>query len=332
MVTGALVAQSLASDEQRWLMALVAAGAAVVPDIDFVARKASARLLFLKLHRGLTHSLAAVPIIGACAAGSGHLLLGLPLWSTFWISCLAALSHLVLDAVMHSTGLQLLWPFRRRMKLPLLIGLNPLTSSARCAERSLRVCMRCTMHSAILSPLVLLIWAGFAMGLLPTVPWARVSQLTLAAALAYLALSATLRLRAGVLLRRQLREAGGSVVGVYPASFNPARWLGLGAAAGGHTLWALNSLKGTAQVQGHHPASDAGPQVDQSRQTETVAQFLDNAVAPHVSRHGEVVVWRDLAYAFSPTVSLFAVRVRIDQESRVVEQEFRERWDRPPES
>ena len=332
MVTGALVAQSLAPEEHRWLTALVAAGAAVVPDLDFLARKASQKLLFLKLHRGLTHSLLGVPLIAGCAAGVALVLFGLPFVPTFAASALAALSHLVLDAVMHSTGLQLLWPWPRRLRLPLVVGLNPLTSSARCAERSLAVCMRCTMHSAVLSPLVLVLWAGFLGSLVPLGSYRVVSRLTLAVALGYLAASAALRLGARLVLRVHLARTNDPVkaASVFPASFSPFRWLGVTQTIGGFTLLDIQPLSGRVTSMRRFGPTEQGADVNRSRETATVIEFLDNAVFPHVSRSGKALIWRDLAYAFSPTVALFTARIQLDGD-RVVAEEFRERWDHLPE-
>jgi len=331
MVTGALVAQAMGPEEHRWTFALVAAGAAVVPDIDFLARKAPGKLLFLKLHRGLTHSLLAAPLIAACAAGAGRLLFGAPFWPLAAVCLVAALSHLVLDTIMHSTGLQWLWPWRRRWALPLVIGLNPLTSSARCGERSLLVCLRCTMHSAVISPLVLLLWLGYVAALL-TPPWRLASQAALGAASLYVLLCALLRLRAAVLLWRRPSAAPGRA-GVYPGSFNPARWLGVTVVAAGYTIWSIDALSGAVEAQGSRGPSATGDPVQASRRTETVQEFMDNAVFPHAEIYGggAVVIWRDLAFAFSPAVSLFAARIELAPDGGVDREEFRERWDRPPE-
>jgi membrane-bound metal-dependent hydrolase YbcI (DUF457 family) len=388
MVTGALVAQSMAPDEHRWAFALVGAGAGVVPDIDFVARKAGDRLLFLKLHRGFTHSLLATPLIGACAAGAGLLLFGTPLWTLLWASLLAAVSHLSLDTIMHSTGLQLLWPWRRKFSLHLVVGLNPLTSSARCGERSLGVCLRCTMHSAVLSPLVLLLWAGFVASL--AAPWWRaLSAGTLAVAATYLALCQALRWRAGRLLAAQLEP--GAAVRVFSGSFNPRFWVGVAPHDGGHRVHRIDALGGTAEVMAQYGPSDDGPAVRATRETPTVEEFFNNAVFPHATVYpmeqgqlehqavcrtepgassgrrlarseegeykdvfdrratqpspsrgvhgdaerkplGALVVWRDLAFAFSPSVSLFAARLELDPGLEVRSEEFRERWDRAPET
>ena len=340
MVTGALVAQTMAPEEHRFAFALVAAGAGVVPDIDFVARKARQKLLFLKFHRGFTHSLVAVPIIALCAAGSGHLLFGAPFWLLAAASAAAALSHLLLDVIMHSTGLQLLWPARKKICVHLVVGLNPLTSSARCGERSLMVCMRCTMHSAVINPMVLLLWAGFGATLL--LPWWQpLSSAIFGAMLLYLLLCQLLRWRATSALRRQVRRSGGDDAAAearsartFPAGFHPGQWIGVTAHTRGFRVWQVRA--GEPEVIAEHGPSEEGPEVQQSRQTGTVEEFHNNAVFPHATVYpsGErtLVVWRDLAFAFSPTVSLFAARVELDSEHAVRAEEFRERWDRAPES
>ena len=342
MVTGALVAQTMAPEEHRFAFALVAAGAGVVPDIDFVARKAKKKLLFLKFHRGFTHSLVAVPIIAMCAAGSGHLLFGAPFWLLAAASAVAALSHLVLDTIMHSTGLRLLWPSRRKTCMHLVVGLNPLTSSARCGERSLMVCMRCTMHSAVINPMVLLLWAGFAVSLV--VPWWQVlSSAIVAATLGYLLQCRVLRWLARRALARHVARQGdrgaaeeAASARTFPASFNPARWIGVTTHDQGYRVWSVSAAGGAVESIGEHGLSGESEAVEQSRRTETVQEFMANAVFPHATEYpvakGTLVVWRDLAFAFSPAVSLFAARVELDHHQGVQAEEFRERWDRPPET
>lgn len=341
MVTGALVAQSVAPEEHRFAIALIGAGAGVVPDIDFLAKKAKNELLFLKLHRGFTHSLLASPIIGACAAGSGSLLFGTPFWLLFAATVVASWSHFLLDVVMHATGLRLLWPLKRKVSAHLVVGLNPLTSSARCGDRSLKVCLRCTMHSALLSPLVVFLWLGFVASLAaPTPHWQLVSQGTLGLGLAYLGLCQVMRVAARRRLRTHLRAGHGedeaASAEVYPASFRPWRWIGVSSHAGGHRVWGVSALPGAGVTRmAEHGPSEASDVVEATRGTPTVQEFLDNALLPHATVYPTggrtLVVWRDLAFAFSPTVALFAARVELDGDKNVTGQEFRERWDRPPE-
>jgi len=334
MVAGALVGQAFSPDEpNRFAFGLVCAGAGVVADVDFVARKAEKATSFLKLHRGFTHSLVALPIIGVCAAASGSLLFGAPFWALLVASMAAAATHLVLDIIMHATGLKIFWPSQRKFALHLLVGLNPLTSSARCGERSLGVCLRCSMHSAVINPFVLLLWAGFLATLfLPT--WQAVSAAVLGAAGAYLLLLRLLRWRAGAVLGRGLGQ--GERGQVFSGSFNPLVWVGVVTRADGHEVKQVNALSGKVEAFASHGPSETGAAVAASEETETVEEFLNTAVVPHATLYklGDqpLVIWRDLAFAFSPTVSLFAARVLLDEQGEVKAEEFRERWDHPPET
>ena len=334
MVAGALVGQIFAPDDpNRFAFGLVCAGAGVVPDVDFVVRKAKESLLFLKLHRGFTHSLFALPIIGVCAAGSGSLLFGAPFVPLLLAAMAAAASHLLLDVIMHATGLRIFWPSRRKSSLHLVVGLNPLTSSARCGERSMTVCLRCTMHSALLSPLTLLLWGGFLITLF--VPAYRVaSGAVLAMAGLFLLYTQVMRARARAALRKSLQEPYQSLE-VYPGAFSPNIWVGVVSAEAGHEVFQVHAMQGKVKALAVHGPSHTGPDVDISRGTATVQEFMANAVTPHATVYEldgrPLVVWRDLAFAFSDEVPLFAVRVLLDGQGGVEAEEFRERWDRPPE-
>ena len=335
MVAGALVGQLFAPDDaNRFAFGLVCAGAGVVPDVDFVARKAKESLLFLKLHRGFTHSLFALPIIGVCAAGSGHFLFGAPFVPLLLGAMAAAASHLLLDVIMHATGLRIFWPARGKTSLHLVVGLNPLTSSARCGERSLGVCLRCTMHSALLSPLTVFLWAGFLVSLL--VPWyGPASAAVLGLGGLYLVHARLMRGRARGILQARL-ERPAEALEVYPGAFSPNVWVGVVSRETGHEVMRVHALRGTVEPLVSHGPADQGPEVEASRRTPTVEEFLANAVTPHAMVYQlegrPLVIWRDLAFAFSSQVSLFAARVLLDGEGAVAAEEFRERWDRPPET
>jgi len=77
------------------------------------------------------------------------------------------------------------------------------------------------------------------------------------------------------------------------------------------------------------------PAVTASLQAETVQELRRRAVLLHAASvpraDGAIVVWRDLAFAASPVITLFAARVVLDGQGRVTAEEFLERWDRPPE-
>ena len=335
MVAGALVGQIFApEDPHRFAFGLVCAGAGVVSDVDFVARKAKESLLFLQLHRGFTHSLFALPIIGVCAAGSGNLLFGAPFWPLLLAAILAAGTHLLLDVIMHATGLRIFWPARRKSSLHLVVGLNPLTSSARCGERNMTVCLRCAMHSALLSPLTLLLWVGFV-GTLFTSAYGLASAAVLGLAPLYLLYAQAMRVRARSLLRASLKgPAQGQEV--YPGAFSPNVWVGVVSRQEGYEVKQIHALSGKVEQLATHAPSASGAEVEISRGTATIQEFLANAVTPHVTLYQlqgrPLVVWRDLAFAFSHDVSLFAARVLLNEEQEVAAEEFRERWDQAPET
>jgi hypothetical protein len=339
MATGALVAQSVCPPEHRWAFALVGAGAAVVPDIDFVARLGKNDLSFLKNHRGLTHSLLAIPIIATAAAASGNLLFDAPFWPLAATCVLAAFSHLVLDVTTHASGIAWLWPHRKRLTWSLFIGLNPLTSSARCSERRVGTCVRCSMHSAILNPFVALVLAGF-LASLAAPSWALASRISLGVAALYLGAVGWIRWRASRLLRKSLGDdgAGGAieVLRAFPAGFSPMRWLGLVGTDRGVRLFDVNALTGRVEPRSDMPPSEDSPVVQATLDTATVREFLGQAMHPYARSYavagGSVVIWRDLALAFSPVVSLYTARVVLDGQRRVVAERFLERWAVPPDT
>src|SRR5512140_3463790 len=96
--------------------------AAEAPDVDIVAYIRGSAFGFAH-HRGFTHTIWAVPLVAACVVG--FLYLWMKLWHRFrpplpgslpirwgllfWFSCVAALSHLLLDFT-NNYGVRPLWP------------------------------------------------------------------------------------------------------------------------------------------------------------------------------------------------------------------------------
>src|SRR5215472_6002804 len=85
--------------------------AANIPDIDFVSA-AGGPLNYLHYHRGLTHSVAAMPVMALAAAGLVRLVGRKPIaWrGAFFAALLAVASHLALDWT-NVYGIRLLLPF-----------------------------------------------------------------------------------------------------------------------------------------------------------------------------------------------------------------------------
>lgn len=107
------------------LGALAAVGFALLPDLDFVLLFLD-RVSYLRHHRGLTHSLAALPLF-ALLGGLLAWRLGGRRWfkPIFLLGTLVLASHLLLDGAT-SYGTQLLSPFsRRKFSLDLLFIVDP---------------------------------------------------------------------------------------------------------------------------------------------------------------------------------------------------------------
>lgn len=100
MIGFAIGAQSASPLPEAILLAFVSQSAALLPDLD----------LKLKIkHRGVTHSLLALFIVGALIGWFGH----------EWITAAAVLgyaSHLFLD-LLTIHGIELLYPWHRRINL-----------------------------------------------------------------------------------------------------------------------------------------------------------------------------------------------------------------------
>ncbi|MFZ2088566.1 MAG: metal-dependent hydrolase [Desulfobaccales bacterium] len=110
-VAGVAISQFVPAPSRGWA-ALAGIFFAILPDLDYVMIFSS-RLAYLKHHRGLTHSLAAMVFFVFLFAGLGRLLGG-PRWfrPLVIIGFLVLGSHLLLDWTT-SYGTQLLLPFSR---------------------------------------------------------------------------------------------------------------------------------------------------------------------------------------------------------------------------
>lgn len=121
--TGTLNAAVLPTPSRWWGAAGAAFG--VLPDLDF-ALILMDKLAFLQHHRGLTHSLAAMPVLALLGAGLGAMLGGRRWFRPlFWLGLAALASHLLLD-LLNSYGTQLFSPFsRQRLALDWLFIVDP---------------------------------------------------------------------------------------------------------------------------------------------------------------------------------------------------------------
>lgn len=110
-VAGAGVASALGQPE----MAVGFLLGSLLPDLD-VLFIAFGKARFLRLHQGVTHSLAGIPVIGAIAAAVFSALGGMPfIPMTMGITSGMAL-HVILD-LLNTFGVRILWPLPRRISL-----------------------------------------------------------------------------------------------------------------------------------------------------------------------------------------------------------------------
>lgn len=112
---GAAGAQSAAGGRKLAVAAGLGGTAALLPDIDVLLRSSGDPLLFLELHRQVTHSLAVAPAGALLCAALVHRFVSAPwrFWRSYLLCLLGYGSHLLLDACT-AWGTGLYWPFSHR--------------------------------------------------------------------------------------------------------------------------------------------------------------------------------------------------------------------------
>jgi len=309
--------------------AVIASAGALAPDVDFVT-KFFKNIYFLKYHHSVTHSFVGVSasavIIGLAASG---LCPGIGFGWAFAVALVAGLSHLVLDMIIHGTGTMLFWPFGKRMvRASLILGLNPKTVSARCHEKSLRVCLVCQLHSAVMSPIMHIgvVTAAISSAVGPQA--ARVCVAGMAAGAAYLLFCLSQKKRASRIVMSLV--ADDARTDVFPAGFSPFQWLAVCRIANGYQLVWVDTRAGKPVAARSLPPTPSSPAIEASRKTRTVREFLTASLIPWAFERNvgdEVrVQWQDLSYALDASMDLYAARVVMHKDLSVVEQDFREKW------
>jgi len=312
-----------AGGAEGWALA-AAAGASLAPDVDFLARRLG-HLGLLRFHHTVTHSFVGVAALAALWAGVLSLVGGVPWLVLAAFAGLGVLTHVGLDLILHNNGVMLFWPFSRRLiRGGWFLGLNPLTSSARCGERKLGVCLVCQAHSVAFNR-VTFIWLGTAAAAAALWPWRRwVCAAGVGVFAAYLIYKVVRRAGATRLARAALGE--GAVV--FPASFGARRWLAVAARDGGYATATVDAQAGTvAPPVDHAPAPAAS--VAATARLPSVGAFTENAIFPFAARPPDGapgVWWQDLSYAFTPDVVLHTLKIGLDAKGDVAAEEFRERW------
>jgi hypothetical protein len=125
---------------------------------------------------------------------------------------------------------------------------------------------------------------------------------------------------------RTVRRALGSGVDVFPADFSGKLWLGVGRKGEGYrTVLVDVKSRDAAPAVDHRPAP--ADLVAATSARPAVRAFLANAILPftELSPDGLELWWRDLSYAFTPSVLLHILRLKLSA-GAVTSEEFRERW------
>jgi len=307
---------------EPWTVA-ASVGAALAPDVDFLARRFS-HIGLLKFHHTITHSMFSCIFFAALWAGLLTLVSAVPWLMLFLFAVVGATTHILLDIILHNNGVMLFWPFNRRMvRGGWFLGLNPYTSSARCGERRLTVCLICQAHSLIFNR-VFFILVSTALVSLVLWPFRRYIFLT-GIILLVLYVFYTIRQK-----RRAAMLAGESVDNIdelFPASFNGLEWLAIARYNRGFRTAKIDLKNMSVGEPSEHRAAPPSL-VGSCRNLPSVEAFLDNAIAPFAeeSPDGQELWWRDLSYDFSPDVILHVLKIRFNDDEEVVYEEFRERW------
>jgi inner membrane protein len=232
-----------------------------IPDIDIVAL-ARSPLTYVEIHRGYTHSLLFLPLMGAvCVAVVAALYRErLPWLKTWLVCCMGVASHLLLDWT-NSYGIRLLIPFSSRW---FHLDLNGL------------------FDAWILAILILgILWPHFSRLVSSEIGSRSAPGRTHAiVALAFFALfdvgRALLHQRAIAQLEARLYEGAPPItVAALPQSFNPFRWRGIVETADVYRVMPLDALRQLdtdAATIFYKPATS--PALERAKQTEAFRYFL----------------------------------------------------------
>jgi membrane-bound metal-dependent hydrolase YbcI (DUF457 family) len=333
---GFTVAQAAgASGPYEAALVTVTVGGALVADSDFIIRPLGPNLT-LRYHHGPTHSIVGGIFLSALWAAAVSYIPRLivedwvsPFHLCWAFAFMGFLSHIGLDMLVHCNGLQLLWPFSDRwFRFPIFIGMNPMTSSAKCAERSLLVCWVCQLNSLIKNPLFYVLLGGVILQLVAW-SWRRWAAIGL---LTTLVIYALYTFRCKITAKRLAQKALRSVtnIEIFPANFSPNLWLAIGKRLSSYEVVNISVGDRKTGEKIIFP-KDPLPIVEKVALDMNVKATLRNFIVPYGTvQNGpngqrKVFYW-DLAYYFTPDVTLHLAKVRLDDSGSVQSIDFRERW------
>jgi len=332
-ITGLMVSNAIVPPQETLIPAAGAVICANLPDIDFFTKMLPENTIFMKLHHGLSHSIFTGLVTVTLVSGGLFIVTDFPSFPLLFLVCFLSLcSHLLLDTLIHNAGIQLFAPFSNRyISLPILLGLNPLSTSAKCYKKSLFVCLNCQLNTAIRSPTVIILAGGFLTSLIFFPYNQMISLMTLIICFSYHLFLYARRRKAINLFLNIVNRQTVDKFGVYAAMFSPNIWQGVASHKDG-TIDVIKLDVKEKKIINHrkYHAPSQDPYINKSKELKVVKDFIKKSVFPFVSSYttnGEKIVkWKDLGYDFSETIDLYTLVLKFDNSYNLLYHEFRERW------
>lgn len=337
LMAGALIGHAGSAICPEPAATLTALAAAVLPDIDFYARRYEGSR-FLKVHHGATHSGIGLIVQSAVVALLAWLFFnhvpvmdfgGPSLSVLLLISFLSVFTHIFLDWIMHNNGLPLLWPFsERRFCLPLILGVNPRTVSHDCGEKRYLTCFGCQSRGGFFNPISWIIVTPALFGYFVSSWRTAIGLVPWFLAGAYLILCYIFREKArktAMRIDHNIKTAQ-----AYPARARPNRWLFVHD-NGHNTVSAVLSdcLLNSILRRWEYICRPLDPDVSEA--VRSISRDLSYTIR-HVYPvgvplpDGTLVEFRDLSYLSAEPTEIGTVRVFLDYENRILREVYQEIW------
>lgn len=315
-----------AVSSHRWAM-VVGMASAVLPDAEFVTRRIP-RTSFLDYHHGLGHTVLGGALLAWLGGIVGRWLTGLSFATSLAAAAAGVASHVLLDLAMHNNGIALFAPLsRRRFSFPLVLGLNPVTASPRCASQEYGVCLRCQASWMVRNRWF---WVLVATAppclLLPR--WAPLWTAATGLILSTFALrSNSRRVKA---LHMVPRTPHASRRKAFPAAADLSQWLVVERTPEAILATLADVAHGQVRWRREISLSDPPEPVRATSSLLSVRGFLNSVMFPwwtcEEDEEGWSITWRDASYLFSEQVDLYTLRIRVSRDGTILQNEFHERW------
>jgi len=333
-ISGIVLSNLIASDSHFLAYTTSFVVAANLPDIDFITRPLKT-LGSPKYYHKLTHSLPGVVLLPFPAAWLTYVLypfLSFP--KLYGLFLLGTSVHVLLDALLSSSSVPLLWPFtNRRFSLNLLVGLNFRTSSRQCGKPHYIRCVRCQFRGAVFNPILIFFVLGIATALIWPAQKRVLSLLVLLGCTVYCLLIYLNRRGSKRTIVQKIPGLDPGSVFLYPSDIIPFRWLAIEENGNQYRVFSLRGIRPRLHEQELLPKPEAlsHPAVKSSMSNPLYEIYRPNMAHPFAKleeENGNIrVTWKDLRYHQDPSASLYALKLEYDKDLVLLKEEFRERWN-----